>query len=83
MDAQYTYTKLYKYLMKYKFISIIYKPLKFIFNNVIYFIKLSSAIIAILSLFNISLFYYNFDIIDEITNYINDIIGYIKKIISR
>jgi hypothetical protein len=74
LGAQYTYTKLYKYLMKYKFISIIYKPLKFIFKNIIYFIKLSSAIIAILSLLNISLFYYNLYIIDEAISYINNII---------
>lgn len=55
IGAKYTYTKLFKYLMKYKIISIIYRPLKYIFNNIIYLIKLTSAIIAILSLFNISL----------------------------
>jgi hypothetical protein len=83
LGAQYTYTKLYKYFMKYKFISIIYKPLKFIFNNIIYFIKLSSAIIAILSLFNISLFYFNFDVIDSIDELINEVINYIKALYKK
>jgi len=69
--------------MKYKFISILYKPLKFIFNNIIYLIKLSSAIIAILSLFNISLLYYNFDILNEAINLINNVINYIKNLISK
>jgi hypothetical protein len=83
LGAQYTYTKLYKYLMRYKLYSIIYKPLKFIFNNIIYLIKLSSAIIAILSLFNISLFYYNFDAIDSINDLINEVINYIKALYKK
>jgi len=83
MGAQYTYTKLYKYLIRYKFIFIIYKPLKFIFNNIIYFIKLASAIMAILSLFNFSLFYYNFDIIDSINDLINNFINYIKTLYNN
>src|SRR5713226_9288714 len=83
IGAQYTYIKLYKFIIKFKFISIIYKPMKYIFNNIIYFIKLSVAIITILSLFNISLFYYNFYIIEEFINFINNIINYILYFISK
>jgi len=83
LGAQYTYTKLYKRLMKYKFIFIIYKPLMFIFSNIIYFIKLSSVIIAIFSLFNISLFYYNFDVINEVNDLIMSIINWFKALLSK
>jgi predicted PurR-regulated permease PerM len=69
--------------MKYKFLSIIYKPMKYIFNNIIYLIKLSSTIITILSLFNISSIYYSFDIIEEFTNLIDNIINYIKNLINK
>jgi len=69
--------------MKYKIISLIYKPLKFILSNLILFIKLATAIIAILSLSNISIIYCNFDIMNETNNYIINIINYIKKIISE
>lgn len=83
IEAQYTYTKLFKYLMKYKFIFLIYKPLKFIFYNLIYFIKLASAIIAILSLFYVSLLYYNFDVINEANDLINEIINWFRKLFYR
>lgn len=69
--------------MRYKFIFLIYKPLKFIFTNLIYFIKLASAIIAILSLFNVSLLYYNFDVINEANDLINQIINWCKSLFSR
>lgn len=50
--AQHTYTKLWKYFMKHKFLSLIYKPLKYLFTNFIYLIELASEIIAVFSLFN-------------------------------
>nr|UHB41844.1 hypothetical protein [Butyriboletus roseoflavus] len=83
LGANYTYTKLFRYLMKYKFISIIYKPLKYLFKHIILFIKLVTAIMAILSLFNVTILYCNFDIMNEITNYIINIINYIKNLISK
>ena len=61
IGANHTYNKLFKYLMSYKIISLIWKPMKFVFTNIIYFIQLGGAIIAILSLFNISLIYLNFE----------------------
>lgn len=69
--------------MKYKFISIIYNPLKYLFKNIILFIKLTSAIIAILSLFNVTIIYYNFYIMNDVTSYIIKIINFIKKILSK
>jgi hypothetical protein len=71
LGAQYSYTKLIRYLMRYKLISILWKPLKYVLSNLIYFIKLAGAIMAILSLFNISLLYYNFDILTEVNDIIN------------
>jgi hypothetical protein len=38
--------------MKFKFVSLIYKPLKYLFTNFRYFIELASEIIAVFSLFN-------------------------------
>jgi hypothetical protein len=38
--------------MKHKFLSLIYKPLKYLFTNFIYLIELASEIIAVFSLFN-------------------------------
>lgn len=78
IGAKYTYTKLYKYFMKYKLIYIFYKPLKYIISNFIYFIKLASAIITIFSLFNLSIIYFDFDILNETYNIINKVIKYIK-----
>nr|YP_010137132.1 hypothetical protein KYW48_mgp11 [Tylopilus plumbeoviolaceoides]QWM97171.1 hypothetical protein [Tylopilus plumbeoviolaceoides] len=80
VSAKYTYTKIFKQLMKYKIISLIYKPLKLIFTNFLYLFKLITAIIVVLSLFNVSLIYYNFDIIDEATNIINSIINWFKTL---
>ena len=76
--AQHTYTKLWKYFMKYKIFFVIYKPLKYLFTNFIYFIKLASAILAIFSLFNLSIIYYDYDILNEINTLVNNIIKYIR-----
>jgi hypothetical protein len=78
IGAQHTYTKLWRYFRKFKILFIIYKPLKYLFTNFIYFIKLTSAIIAILSLFNLSIFYYDYDILNEINTLFNKIINYIR-----
>jgi len=78
IGANYTYTKLWKYFMKYKILFIIYKPLKYLFTNFIYFIKLSSAILAIFSLFNLSIIYYDYDILNEINILVNKVIKYIR-----
>jgi hypothetical protein len=83
LGAKYTYNRLFKNLMKYKLISILYYPMNFILSNIIYFIKLASAIIAILSLFNLSLLYYDFAIIDETTKWINEVLTYIKFLINK
>ena len=80
IGAQHTYTKLWKYFMKYKFLSLIYKPLKYLFTNFIYFIKLASAILAIFSIFNISIIYYDFDILNEINDLFNKVIRYIRTL---
>jgi hypothetical protein len=76
--AKYTYTKLWKYFMKYKILFVIYKPLKYIFTNFLYFIKLASAILAIFSLFNLSIIYYDYDILNEINDLVNKAIRYIR-----
>ena len=69
--------------MKYKIISILYNPLRIIFTNIIFIFKFISAIIAVLSLFNISLLYYNFDPVNESINLISDIINWIRNYISK
>nr|YP_010134864.1 hypothetical protein KYX09_mgp14 [Xerocomus impolitus]QWM94552.1 hypothetical protein [Xerocomus impolitus]QWM97184.1 hypothetical protein [Xerocomus impolitus]UHB41861.1 hypothetical protein [Xerocomus impolitus] len=83
LGAVYTYTRIYKYLMRYKFISLLWKPIKYIFTNIIYFIKLASAIISIFSLFNLSIIYYDFDIMNEINDLINKIINSIKVLYNK
>ena len=83
IGAQYTYTKLWKYFMKHKWLYIIYKPLKYLFTNFIYFIKLSSAIIAIFSLFNLSIIYYDYDILNEINTLFNNIIKYLRILYNK
>jgi len=83
LGATYTYNKLFKRLMRYKIISILYKPLRYLFSNIIFIFKFISAIIAVLSLFNISLLYYNFDPVNESINFISDIIIWIRNYISK
>ena len=83
LGATYTYNKIFKILMKYKIISILYNPLRIIFTNIIFIFKFISAIIAVLSLFNISLLYYNFDPVNESINFISDIIIWIRNYISK
>jgi len=83
ISAQHTYTKLWKYICKNKFLFVIYKPLKYLFTNFIYFIKLASAIIAILSLFNLSIIYYDYDILNEINELVNKIINYIRLLWNK
>lgn len=78
IGAKYTYTKLWKYFIKHKWLYILYKPLKYIITNFIYFIKLASAIIAVFSLFNLSIIYYDYDILNEINDLVNKVIRYIR-----
>lgn len=66
--------------MKYKFILALFKIIKFISSNIIYCFKVVSAIMVILSIFNISLLYCDFNILDEINNLINQIINYFKNL---
>ena len=51
----------------------------------IFIIKIGGIILSIFSLFNLSLlhFNYNLDIINEINNYINEVIKWIKNLISK
>jgi hypothetical protein len=81
--AQHTYIKLWKYFMKFKIIFIIYKPLKNLFTNFIYLIKLAGAIIAVFSLFNISIIYYDYDILNEINDLVNKAIRYIRLLYNK
>lgn len=81
--AKNTYYKLYKYFMKYKIISILYNPFKIIFNNLIFTLKIIGTILSIFSLFNLSLLHFNYDLIDEIKNYINEIIKWIRNLYSQ
>lgn len=69
--------------MKYKIISILYNPFKIIFNNLIFILKLAGIILSIFSLFNLSLLHFNYDIIEMFNNYINEVVKWIKNLISK